>query len=249
MLFAPASPALVPHLAPQFPRPRGSTQTYRELILSRTPAAYWPLGETSGITAADATGHGYTLTLLNTPSLGEAGAISGDPSTSMFFGRAANEAAQRTASIPVSGSFPFTLETWLKTNTAGTARNIFNLTNSAGSVYVGLGINTANQPFIFSNGNGSTNDIAASDSAISTGIWYHLAGVFASATERRLYLNGVLVKTGTASRSGGTRDRMTLGRWVSNADGADSWLAHAAAHSSALSVDQILAHYRKGAGL
>src|ERR1700704_333500 len=56
---------------------------YADAVLADQPAAYWRLGETSGSTAADASGKGHTGWLLGV-SGGARGALVGDPDTAFW---------------------------------------------------------------------------------------------------------------------------------------------------------------------
>ena len=58
--------------------PGGGGPTYSQQVLADTPAAYWRLGEASGTTAADSSGANRTGRYLNTPTLGQPGALAGD---------------------------------------------------------------------------------------------------------------------------------------------------------------------------
>jgi hypothetical protein len=58
---------------------------YRDLVLSRNPVAYWRLGEITGPTAADETGNGHDGVYVGNPTLGQPGAIQGDPNSAVQF--------------------------------------------------------------------------------------------------------------------------------------------------------------------
>jgi hypothetical protein len=58
---------------------------YSHVVLALGPSAYWRLGETSGTTAYDASGHGRDATYQGDPTLGLPGAIIGDANTSVGF--------------------------------------------------------------------------------------------------------------------------------------------------------------------
>ena len=53
----------------------GGGPSYSSSVLADSPLAYWRLGESSGSTAADASGNGRTGSYLNTPTLGAGGAL------------------------------------------------------------------------------------------------------------------------------------------------------------------------------
>jgi len=96
-------------------------------------------------------------------------------------------------------SYPFTFECWVKTDTTGSAQGLvhINRTTSA-SIYYGITLTSsrfaiqARNTTIYTN-TGTTNYAANT--------WYHVAGVFVSETERKLYVNGILEVTATDSVS------------------------------------------------
>jgi len=64
----------------------GATGTsYVDVADDHSLVGHWRLGETSGTTAADATGHGYSGTYKNSPTLGQSGGISGDTNKAVKF--------------------------------------------------------------------------------------------------------------------------------------------------------------------
>src|SRR5262245_3898854 len=65
--------------------------TYSSAVLALNPTGYWRLGEGVGATtAADATGHGNTGTYFSGVTLGQPGAIVGDPDTAAKFDGSGN---------------------------------------------------------------------------------------------------------------------------------------------------------------
>ena len=89
----------------------GGGGSYRDAVLADSPAGYWRLGETSGTTAADTSGNGRTGSYLNTPTLGQAGALTGDSNTSVGF-----DGTSEHVSVPYSGALntaSTSLEAWV----------------------------------------------------------------------------------------------------------------------------------------
>jgi hypothetical protein len=66
-------------LAASAARRAGAASTYSQTVLAKRPIAYWRLGERSGPTAADATGHGHDGAFRGNPAFGVPGAIANDP--------------------------------------------------------------------------------------------------------------------------------------------------------------------------
>ncbi len=65
--------------------------SYAQAVLNLGPVGYWRLGETSGTIANNETANNLDGTYFNTPTLGQTGAISGDPDTSVRFRDVSNE--------------------------------------------------------------------------------------------------------------------------------------------------------------
>ena len=92
--------------------------TYPMVILGDHPAAYYRLGEASGTTAFDSSGNSYTGTYLGGVSLGQPGALAGDPDTSVGFN--GMDSIVDTNFQP--DNLSFTVEGWIKP-TAAIAQN------------------------------------------------------------------------------------------------------------------------------
>src|SRR5262249_9490411 len=58
---------------------------YRDTVLADSPILYWRLGESSGTTVGDSSGHGSTGTIVGSPTLGAQGALFGDSSSAVSF--------------------------------------------------------------------------------------------------------------------------------------------------------------------
>ena len=151
------------------------------------PLAAYALDAGSGTSAADATGHGITGTLINGPTwvVGKyGGAVSfdgtddyidlGNPTSLRLTGSMTISAWINSSSFPVDdavivskkGTTGFQLDT---TKDLGTRTIGFKLTNSTGADMIRYGLTT-----------------------LQTGTWYHVAGVYdATAATMTVYLDGV----------------------------------------------------------
>ena len=89
-------------------------------MLADHPISYWRLDETSGTTATDFQ-HANTGAYVGSPTLGQPGALSGDPDTAVAF-----NGTSQYVSVPYSASLnpaTFSVEVWAKpTGGAGTYR-------------------------------------------------------------------------------------------------------------------------------
>lgn len=82
--------SVVTQLARPLPAEASSGSAYANTVLADSPIAYWRLGETSGTTASDATGHGWNGTINPPVTLGQPGAITGDTDPAMGFAGSGN---------------------------------------------------------------------------------------------------------------------------------------------------------------
>lgn len=104
----PASGAPKPASAPTVSA--GGSTTYSAAVLADSPAAYYRLGETSGTTAADSSGHGNNATINGTVTLNSPGALPSDTDGSMLF----TNGFVQTPYVMTSVS-SYTEEAWIKT--------------------------------------------------------------------------------------------------------------------------------------
>lgn len=81
---------------------------YSDFILSLSPVAYWRLGESSGSSAADATGNARTGTFAGGYTLGESSLVVADPAnTSVLFAGAGRMAVSHDSAFDISSPFTF----------------------------------------------------------------------------------------------------------------------------------------------
>lgn len=226
--------------------------SYRSTVLADSPTAYWRLGESSGITAAD-----EQATYNGTYSPNSAGSWTGGTLAQTGIpGAGGNTAALFNATTGyitcgTSASLGFTtamtIEAWVKyTNSDGTSDPIATKWLNAGSnfnfyfgrvgtkisMYVGGGFQHAdmNQP----------ND----------GAWHHVVGVIYTSPSKNIevYLDGAIVGSPVSwSTTGGTGGDFRIG---GNADASSElWtgtIDEVAVYPTNLSAAQILNHYNVG---
>lgn len=92
--------------------PGAGFQSYDQAVMASAPTAYWRMGESSGTTMVDSTGHGYAGAYYNSPTLGSAGAVPGN--TAVLFNGTSHcaEVPHNAALNPRSGEYA--IETWMK---------------------------------------------------------------------------------------------------------------------------------------
>lgn len=117
--------------------------------------------------------------------------------------------------VPASASYPLTISLWaLATSLSG----------FPACFSVGQASNNNDRHVVYVSSGGSSFFAAQSRSnvpaqgdavhgrALTAGVWYHVAAVFASATSRTIYVNGGGGVTNTTSVTPGSLDRMAIGR-------------------------------------
>jgi hypothetical protein len=171
-----------------------------------TLAAHWLLNETSGTSAADASGNGNTGTLNNGPvwTTGiDAGALQFDGT---------NDYVQVANSTSLNLVKNFTIAAWVGPTavTSGYQCIVGKVTGANDKQYQ-LGINAAGAlQFDYEKSN---NNYALSGGTITTGTWQHVAVTIDSSRNVKLYINGLLATTGTAPADvSSTTNPVTLGR-------------------------------------
>jgi PKD repeat protein len=217
--------------------------SYSATILADSPLAYWRLGEASGTSAADASGNGRTGAYLNTPTLGAAGALTGDANTAVGF-----NGADEYVNVPFTSALnpaSFTVEAWaFVTGGQGTYRSLvtsrdFASGNARGYIlYAG-----SNDRWQFWTGSGPWNVVEGP--AVTLNQWTHVVGTFDGATAR-LYVNGTLVASSAAAYLANTLRPLRIAS--GNTDGPANYFLpgrvdEAAVYGSALSATRVQAHF------
>jgi hypothetical protein len=88
---------------------------YFEAVVADSPVAYWRLGEEIPPTAFDASGSGYDGQYVgSTITLGQQGAIAGDPDTAIHFTGTSTGQIDMGDVLGFPGKQPFTFELWAK---------------------------------------------------------------------------------------------------------------------------------------
>jgi hypothetical protein len=204
-----------------------TTAPYRDQVGADFPSFYWRLGESSGLTAADTTGHGRTGTYQSGVTLGVAGALSSDSDTAVrLSGTSTGRVTSNTstsATSPTSAPQSFSVETWFKTTTTtggkliglgnsqtGTSsrfdRNVY-MTNAGRLVF---GVNTG--------GMGGTRRTVTSSASYNNGNWHHVVGTLSPAG-MVLYVDGVSVASDPATTTADYYD----GYWRVGGDSLSGW--------------------------
>jgi RHS repeat-associated protein len=238
----------LPALAPQ---PAYAASNYSSVVLSDTPSAYWRLGETTGTSAADATGHGNALTYQGGFTLGIPGAVKGDPDAAVGFNGTTAVATQ--AKSPLTAVANWTLEAWVYPITLPQLGIIaYNGIKDTSQGGYGFAIGTAS----FTSGSkligilGSATTIDSGYSFAAPNQWYHVVMTRDTSTIR-FYVNGKQTTTTSTAAPTAPGARSSIGAGVTLAAAAVNGLTgavdEAAVYPTALSTGRISAHYQEGA--
>lgn len=198
------------------------------------PVADWRFSESSGNTAYDSSVNGNNGT-INGATWSEGGLS--------FDGVDDYVEVPHSSSLNISGS-EITLEAWIKTNT---------LPSAAGERWQILGKADAYALQIADGGGGKarvwlgplTTYVQTDSPEISTGLWYHLVGVYDSSSVK-IYINGVLKKevskTGNQATSS---NNLIIGARIPGGY-FNGIIDEARVYNRALSTGEILEHYNTG---
>jgi hypothetical protein len=221
--------------------------TYASTVLTDVPSIYWRLGETTGTTAADASGSNRPGTYVNGVVLNQAGALTGDTNRAVTLD-GGNDRIGRNPTTGVSGT-AISVDLWLKTS---------NTTKEAGIVSYAvrgsieeLQLRDPRNLDVYVKGTMRNTGVVLND-----GQWHHLAVTWASSGGAlRVYKDGALAYSGTV-RSGATltgNGALVLGQDQDSVNGGFSstqaflgQLDEVALYQRALSQERVQAHRQAG---
>lgn len=230
-------------------------QPYQAVVLGDGPTAYWPLDEPSGTVARDLSGNGYH------------GTYAGDQANHFWvqqssvqgsLSHAVNNAANNGSAGPyIDMGFPavfsapatFTIECWVFMSAPRDGTTIIGPHNNAFGGY-GLVVSGTGVPFLF-HMRIRDNQFINSARTYAANAWHHLVGTGDGSTYR-IYGDGVLdnsaAKVDNTGGCGAGNPFLVAGLasgW-GGPSGFRGRVDEAAFYTTALSADQILAHYRTG---
>lgn len=209
--------------------------SYRALVMSDSPAAYWRLGESSGTTAVDqmAVANG---TYGGGVALGAAGALVSDADTAAGFdGLSGRVSAPAVAALDPTTAL--TIEAWINPDTT---RGTTWIVNKGIMYYLYVVDGTINF------GAFTDNWKAVITPLVSTGSWQHFVGTY-DGTTFVLYRDGVVVgQTLSAGPILASTTPLFIGAYDATTQYFDGSIDEVAVYTRALSAAQVLAHFQRG---
>lgn len=219
----------------------GIPKSYDAVVISDSPAGFWPLNESSGTTAFDQSGNGNNGTYTGSFSLGQTSILPTDTETCVNF--TGGQMAVPDAAPLRLGAGDFSVEVWF---------DAANFTNQ----YVSL-VDEASRPYcMFLNPGGSLNQIffgiggTTSQQTMSLSFAastkYHLVWTYLhSSTTSTIYVNGSSVGSTTESQ-GSTNSSTGLTLAGNPSSGGHVYAGFAqklAVYNHQLSSGRVSAHY------
>ncbi|HEX5415421.1 MAG TPA: N,N-dimethylformamidase beta subunit family domain-containing protein, partial [Chloroflexota bacterium] len=182
-----ATPTVTP-----VPTPTALPSAYRDAVVADQPLSYWRLDESGGSSAGDWQ-HLNNGAYVGAPSLGQPGALAGDPDTAVLF-----NGTSQYVSVPYNASLnpaAFSVEVWAKpAGGAGTYRGVVASRSYPTGWVLYAGADNTWQFWV----NNGTGMLSVPGGPVSLNVWSQLVGTF-DGTTARLYVNGVLVSSGTVA--------------------------------------------------
>jgi alpha-tubulin suppressor-like RCC1 family protein len=236
--------------------PSASAETYREAVEGTASLShFWPMGESSGSSFADAVG-GANAEVLGGVTLGEPGGLVGDSSTSALFNGSSGAAR---ASVDLSGTHKLTVEFWMKWSAFAEDDHLAleftpNFNEYAGGLLVDPDASPGTD-FAVSIGEGSSRNTVYFERP-SAGVWHYYAFVLnteaPAETEITPYVDGHAVsytktESGTGAGSFANSTLFWMSRDASTLFGAGS-MQDLALYDTTLSASTIGEHYEIGVG-
>ena len=219
----------------------GPAASYKDTVLADGPAAYWRLGDTSGIIATDAAGsrtgwYGGTMTR------GVPGAIAGDSNGAVSLDGSSGYVGVPSSSVPAFGNGPLTIEFWVKRNTASGIQAIID--GGPGSYQIDY--SSSNKLTVSKNNGGII--VTETGTTTDTTTWHHF--VFTkNGSAVKLYKDGADV-TGTVTDRTLTNSTTNLwiGRWNDGSRFGNVAVDEVAVYAKVLTAAQVATHRSIGVG-
>ena len=237
--------------------------SYSQTVLADNPSFLWPLNESSGTTATDASPNGFNGIYESGTTQGAAGPITGSTDTATSFDGLTGLV---TSANQVTGPQAFSIEGWFKT-TANTGGELIGF----GNTQTGMASNYDRHVYMMNDGQLVFGDYTGQINTIETprvyndGQWHYLVATLDPTAGMTLYVDGQSVGTNSTTsaqvysgywRVGGDNlNGWNLDPWGSNSQGTTEPISYyfngtigdVAVYPVALSAAQVAAHYAANA--
>lgn len=223
---------------------------YSVAVLSDEPVAYWRLDESSGTTAADATGNGHDGTYIGTHSLGADGVMQdGYDHAALELAAASSSGMQGSdwADLEFVGTASFSVECWFNADSLTSGSKILVQKASSGNASGWELIVNGTDDWVAFTRQATGGNVHSAAGSVTTGTDHHAVATYDGAT-LRLYLDGVLVDSvaTTVAVSSSAVDLSIGYDSVDTTFGFDGRIDEAAVYDFALSAARIANHYSVG---
>ncbi|HEX3344096.1 MAG TPA: LamG domain-containing protein [Polyangiaceae bacterium] len=229
----------------------GAPMGYAAQVLADAPLAYWRFGESSGTSAADASGNGNDATYEGGVALGATGALAGDADTAATFDGVSGFVTVGNR-FGFEGQKPFSIEAWVSVEPRTTYAGLVSRNDAVGgppSEGFLLFVAPSDGPFGFQRLDGASLSTATSVAGPTATGFTHVVGAF-DGLELVVYVDGESQGAQTASFAiAGAVTDFVVG---AEAGGAGNFLAgtldEVAIYDHALPAARVSAHYLAGIG-
>lgn len=216
---------------------------YRAAVLADTPVGYWRLDETTGTTAHDESGNGRDATYVGAFTLGQPGALAGDPDPAVQLDGATGEVDVGSV-FDFAPSLPFSFEAWVKPTTIdATYRHVVTKMQYTSTFFPLDGtyvVFVQGSPTLgFERWADAGTELAVESTTFTAvGTWAHVVATF-DGTTGTLYVNGASVAAGTSL--GGIAANSIPLAWGNLFAGS---IDEVAVYDHALAQARVTAHYQ-----
>lgn len=210
---------------------------YDSVVLADGPVAFWPLNETVGATAADATGHGHHGIITAGCSLGQPGI--GDGEGSIGFDGTIGHVGVAAVALLQPNVGPWSAECWFKTRSTGSQTGAVLSMGGGYQPHAGTGLLA-----VLSGGSGI--DAARETATVVTdGAWHYGAVTWLGSTSpTAFYVDGAFRTATIASLSGQPVVTPSAPLLIGASPLFAGQIAKPAVYAKALSASQVAAHYQ-----
>ncbi|MFI8294092.1 PKD domain-containing protein, partial [Streptomyces sp. NPDC085614] len=217
--------------------------SYSGSVTSDAPLGWWRLGETSGSSAADASGNGKHGTFTSGMVwLGRPGALQGVTDTAMEF-QASSVSRIQLPNLQLSSQLNLTMEGWVKTANGNTTTSYLFTEGTGSTTYASFGLYQGKTRYQVnltapSEGGGAFTGTVSGTTQVNDGTWHHIAAV-RTADKVTLYVDGKPDATWNATQKHQTLSWTRIGEGAFIAD-------EAAVYTTALTGQRIALHNAYG---